>query len=211
MSISFGPNLVSGLVGAPSVGAGEQFAALAAFSHAPASVCRTPPAPRRGKSMARRLAGLVSIATLLATPLAASADEAANEALARRFYAEVNARNIDAFDAFIAPDFVDHSAAPGAPNGVASVKADLRGFVAAFPDLKIENDRVIAKGDYVTVVSSGKGTNTGPLMGMAPTGKPVQMGAIDVWFVKDGKLAEAWHVEQLLQMMMQIGAMPAAK
>jgi hypothetical protein len=51
----------------------------------------------------------------------------------------------------------------------------------------------------------------GAFLGMAPTGKPVQMGAIDVWLVRDGKLAEAWHVEQLLQMMMQIGAMPAAK
>lgn len=87
----------------------------------------------------------------------------------------------------------------------------MRGFATAFPDLKIVNDKVIAKGDYVTVISTGTGTNTGPLMGMAPTGKPARMGAIDVWLVRDGKLAEAWHVEQLLQMMMQRGVMGGAQ
>lgn len=164
---------------------------------------------QRGKTMLGRLAMTAAVLAPLAAP--AVADEAANEALARRFYAEVNARNIDAFDELFAADFIDHSAAPGAPQGIAPVKKEMEGFVTAFPDLKLVNDKVIASGDYVTVISTGAGTNTGPLMGMAPTGKPVRMGAIDVWLVRDGKLAEAWHVEQLLQMMMQLGVMGGAQ
>ena len=46
---------------------------------------------------------------------------------------------------------------------------------------------------------------------MAATKKPFEFHAIDIWLVKDGKLAEVWHVEELLQMMMQIGAMGGAK
>jgi predicted ester cyclase len=107
-------------------------------------------------------------------------------------------------DEFFAADFIDHSAAPGAPQGIAPVKEEMQGFVTAFPDLKLVNDKVIVKGDYVTVISTGTGTNTGPLMGMAPTGKWAKVGASDVWLVRDGKLAEAWHVEQ---MMMQLGVM----
>ena len=146
---------------------------------------------------------------LLAVPFAtaAIADEAANEALARRFYTEVNAGNIAAFDEFVAADVIDHTAAPDAPQGVAAVKAELSGFLKAFPDMKITNEKVIAKDDFVTVISTATGTNTGPLMNMAASGKPVTIHAIDVWQVKDGKLAEVWHVEQLLQMMMQLGAM----
>lgn len=141
----------------------------------------------------------------------AMADEAANEALARRFYTEVNAGNIAAFDQFIAADMVDHSAMPGAPAGLPAMKHEMEQFTAAFPDMKIQNEIVIPKGDYVTVISTAAGTNTGAMMGMPATGKPVNFGAIDVWKVKDGKLAEVWHVEQLLQMMMQIGAVPMPK
>ena len=64
----------------------------------------------------------------------------------------------------------------------------------------------------MTVVSTAKGTNDGKMMEMPATNKPVDFKAIDVWLVRDGKLAEVWHVEQLLQMMTQMGAMtpPAA-
>jgi steroid delta-isomerase-like uncharacterized protein len=150
---------------------------------------------------------LAAVAAVLLTPFAAHADDAANETLARRFYESINAGNIDAFDGFMAADFIDHSAVPGAPNGLPSVKAELKGFRVAFPDVRIEPEKVIVKDDYVTVISTSHGTNTGPLMGMPPTGKPVVIGSIDVWRVKDGRLAEAWHVEQLLQMMAQLGAL----
>jgi steroid delta-isomerase-like uncharacterized protein len=137
----------------------------------------------------------------------AMADDAANEALAKRFYTEFNAGNIDAFSEFIAADVVDHSAAPGMAGGIDSLKKEMKDFKAAFPDMKLENQKVLASGDYVTVISQAAGTNTGPMMGMAATGKPVKFQAIDVWLVRDGKLAESWHVEQLLQMMTQLGAM----
>lgn len=170
-------------------------------------------APIAGLGQRPTMLGRPAMTAGVPAPLAApaAADEAANEALARRFYLEVNARNIDAFDEFFAADFIDRSAAPGAPQGVAPVKQEMQGFVTAFPDLKIVNDKVIAKGDYVTVISTGTGTNTGPFMGMAPTGKWTKIGAIDVWLVRDGKLAEAWHVEQLLQLMMQLGVMGGAQ
>jgi steroid delta-isomerase-like uncharacterized protein len=157
---------------------------------------------------------MLLVMPLLAGPLAAAAiaDEAANEALARRFYTEFNAGNVSAFDDFIAADFIDHTpTVPDAPQGLEGVKHEIQGYLAAFPDARIVNDRVIAKDDYVTVISTLTGTNTGMLLGMAATGKPVKINAIDVWLVRDGKLAEVWHVEQLLQMMMQLGAMGGGK
>jgi predicted ester cyclase len=138
---------------------------------------------------------------------AALADDAANEALARRFYTEFNARNFDAYDEFIAADLVDHSAPPNAPTGLAAVKEEMKGFAAGFSDMQLDNEQVFVSGDHVTVISRAHGTNDGPTMNMPATNKPVDFQTIDVWLVKDGKLSEVWHVEQLLQMMTQLGVM----
>jgi len=152
-----------------------------------------------------RLALLVFLAGApLAT--AASADEAANAALARKFYEAINSRNLDALDAIVSKDFLDHMGDPQQAHGVEGLKQSLSPFLASSSDLKFVNDPVIAKGDYVTVVDTISGTNDGEMMGMQPTKKQFEFNAIDIWRVKDGKLAEAWHVEQMLQMMMQIGA-----
>jgi hypothetical protein len=94
--------------------------------------------------MARRLAGLVSIATLLATPLPPVRTRLPTRPSPVVSIAEVNARNIDAFDAFIAPDFVDSQRAPGAPTE-SPASGGPQGFRGRVPDLKIENDRVIAR------------------------------------------------------------------
>ena len=158
-------------------------------------------------------ARVVLVAALAAAPFVAvaSADEAANEALARRFYAEINARNLDALNEFVAVNFVDHNAPPGAPQGLEGMKAGLKPFLASSSDLKITNDLVVTKGDYVTVVDTAKGTNDGSMMGAPATNKPFEFHAIDLWLIKDGKLAEGWHVEELLQMTMQLNPPAAAK
>ena len=160
----------------------------------------------------RLFVGVLALGALTLTVWPVFADDAANEALARRFYTAVNAKNFDAFAEFIAADVVDHTAAPDMMAGLEGMKKELQGFTTAFSDMTIVNDKVLVSGDYVTVISTATGTNDGMMMGMPATNKPVSIKAIDVWLVRDGKLAEVWHVEQLMQMMMQIGAMkpPAA-
>jgi predicted ester cyclase len=148
------------------------------------------------------------VALFVAGPLAeaALADEAANEALARRFYAAVNARNLDSLVEFVAANFIDHDIPSDALNGLAGLKLGTKMFMDSSSDLRIANDLVIAKGDYVTVLDTVTGTNDGPLANIPATHKPFTFHAIDVWLVRDGKLAEQWHVEEQLELMMQIGA-----
>lgn len=157
--------------------------------------------------MQRVLLTLIAAAALALATLPVFADDAANEALARRFYTEFNARNFDSFPEFIAADVVDRSAAADAKSGLEMMVGEMKGFAAGFSDMQITNEKVLVSGDYVTVISTARGTNDGEMMGKPATNKPVEFQAIDVWLVKDGKLAEVWHVEQLLQMMTQMGAM----
>jgi ketosteroid isomerase-like protein len=150
---------------------------------------------------------LVAVLVVL-TVTSAHAGEAANAALARRFYVAFNARDLDSLDKFMAPDIVDHNPAPGQAGGIAGVKTSLRGFFALSSDIQARNDLVIAKGDYVTVYSTATGMHTGDLLGVKATHKPFQIHTLDIWRVKDGKLAEGWHVEELLGILTQVGALP---
>lgn len=157
--------------------------------------------------MQKLMLTLIATVALAVAALPVFADDAANEALAKRFYTEVNARNFDSFPEFIAADVVDHSADPGSKQGIEMMVGAMKGFTASFSDMQITNEKVLVSGDYVTVISTARGTNDAEMMGKPATNKPVEFQAIDVWLVKDGKLAEVWHVEQLLQMMTQMGAM----
>jgi predicted ester cyclase len=42
-------------------------------------------------------------------------------------------------------------------------------------------------------------------MGIAPTGRPIEVTAVGIWRVADGKIAEAWLVFDALGMMQQLG------
>jgi steroid delta-isomerase-like uncharacterized protein len=133
----------------------------------------------------------------------------ANKALVRRFYDAFNKGDLDALDAFVALDVVDHNPLPGQGPGLKGLKEAMGQFHAGFPDIRVRNEDLLAEGNKVVVRSVARGTNTGSMLGMPPTGKPVEIGAIDIFVVKDGKVVEAWHVEELLQMMMQLGVVPA--
>jgi steroid delta-isomerase-like uncharacterized protein len=137
----------------------------------------------------------------------ARADEMASEALVGRFYAAVNAGDVDAFDEYVAADFVDHNAAPGSPPGVEGLKAAIRMLAAAFPDLRIRPEFTIAKADHVVVYASASATHRGPFLGIPATDRPVTFHGSIIWLVRNGKLAEVWRIEELLQVMVQIGGL----
>jgi steroid delta-isomerase-like uncharacterized protein len=134
-----------------------------------------------------------------------------NEAVARRFYEAINQGNLDAFDEFVAADLVDHNLVPGQAPGLEGLKQAIAGIRAGFPDFQVTNEEIIAQGDRVVVRSTVRGTHQGEFEGIPPTGKPVEIGAIDIWRVVDGKLVEVWHVEELLSLMGQIGAIPTGE
>ncbi len=149
------------------------------------------------------------IALLLVLPLAAvGAGKEGNAAIVHRFYVAFNTRNLDSLDKFMASSFVDHNPAPGQPAGLAGVKASLRSFFALSSDIQAHNDLVIAQGNYVTVYSTAAGTQTGDLLGIKATNRPFQIHTLDIWRVRNGRLVEGWHVEELLGILTQVGALP---
>ena len=138
-----------------------------------------------------------------------------NKALVRRFYDGVNSGQVDeVVDELVADDFVEHEenlpGMPEPPTDKEGVKIFFRTLLDAFDGLHNNVEDVVAEGDRVAVRSRVTGTHTGEFMGIAPTGRSIDIEVIDWVLIKDGKAAEHWGVTDVVAMMQQLGAMEGA-
>lgn len=132
----------------------------------------------------------------------------ANRSLVRRFYEQVwNEGNVEVAAEVFAEDYVRHDlrpteALPG-PEGQAKIAADFR---AAFPDLRMVVDLVLAEGDLVAARWTTEGTNTGAWAGRPPTGKRATFSGVNIFRLRDGKVVELWNHRDDLGLAQQLGA-----
>ena len=75
---------------------------------------------------------------------------------------------------------------------------------AAVPDLRWTIEDIQTYGDQIVVRGKATGTPTGEFWGAKPTGKSFNTMAIDIFTVKNGKLASAFHVENWLGALQQM-------
>jgi predicted ester cyclase len=70
---------------------------------------------------------------------------------------------------------------------------------------------LIAEGERVVGRFIFRGTHTGKLMNISPTGKHVAMAGIMVFRLEHGKLAEGWILIDNLSIFRQLGVLPPAE
>ncbi len=132
-----------------------------------------------------------------------------HEATARRLYDLINAGDVEGFSRHLADDFVEHEETPGLAPTKEGVKAFFQMQLAAFPDLRMAVEDVVANGDKVVARVRYTGTNSGEFMAMPATGKCVDVQLIDMFrFGDDGLLREHWGVLDALALMQQLGVVP---
>jgi predicted ester cyclase len=73
-------------------------------------------------------------------------------------------------------------------------------FLAAFPDIKVTINDMVAEGDKVAVLVTWKGTNK-------ETGKKIEMTNANIFRIANGKWAEAWNVTDI-RLAQQLEAIP---
>ncbi|MGY1809211.1 ester cyclase [Blastococcus sp. SYSU D00669] len=96
-----------------------------------------------------------------------------------------------------------------APEAAARMRRWVEPFLASFSDVRMEVVTVLVDGDRVVGRFRCSGTHTGPWLGHAPTGR--RFRRIDeVYFfrVDDGRIVEAWGLEDTLRRMRQLGLLP---
>jgi predicted ester cyclase len=134
-----------------------------------------------------------------------------NKALMHRIYEEVfNQKNLVAIDDFIAPNFVNHSAAQLGMTGgdLEHVKQFLSMVMQVFPDLHYTVEDLVAEGDKVVARLTISGTQQGAFMGIPPTGKHATISDIEIFRITGGKAVETWVQVDFLGLLQQLGAIP---
>lgn len=148
--------------------------------------------------------------SLLAFGFSNTAEEDKNVAAMKRFYDEVlNKGNLKAIDELVADNFVEHYLPdPSVPANKEGVKQMMTMLRTGFPDMQFLIIDMVAKGDKVWVYNTMRGTNTGSMMGMPPTGKKIDVKGLDIVRFVNGKAVEHWGLNDDLKMMQQLGLIP---
>ncbi len=132
-----------------------------------------------------------------------------NKALVRRVFEQgINAQDDAAIRETIAKDYVNHDMPAPSP-GSEGFRQVIGMFRAAFPDMRVNLEDVLADGDKVVTRGFFTGTHQGDFMGVPASGASIRVSYIDMWRIADGKAVENWVRLDMLSLMQQIGAVPA--
>ncbi len=83
-----------------------------------------------------------------------------------------------------------------------------RPFQAAFSDKVCLDEARLAEGEWMAAFGRQEATHSGEFMGIAPTGKRVEIRYMDFWKVQDGKIVDNWVMVDFPHVMQQLGVDP---
>lgn len=108
----------------------------------------------------------------------------------------------------LAADFVDHEMPPGTPPGPEAALQYRAMLLAAFPDIRVKIEDVVAEGDLVAVRAVWTGAHRGTFapMPLPPTHRTAQLTGMVFWRISDGKLAERWATLDRMGLYQQLTA-----
>jgi steroid delta-isomerase-like uncharacterized protein len=128
-----------------------------------------------------------------------------NKALVRRVIELWNKRDMDAFFDVLAPEYVEHL--PTGDVTLKQLKQYAHTFFAAFPDIRITIEDMVAEGDKVAVWVNWKATHQGEYLGIPPTGKKIDITVAMIIKIAGGRWSEFWNVTDV-RLMQQLGVIP---
>lgn len=122
-----------------------------------------------------------------------------NKSLVRRFYEEVvNTGDVSKLAEFVSPDELER------------MKDHVLGVRETYPDLHLTIEQQIAEGEWVVTRVTARGTHLGVWLGIRPTGQRLEMTAVNIDRVIDGRIVEHGGAANLFEPLLQIGAIRIA-
>ena len=131
-------------------------------------------------------------------------------AVVERMVDGLNDHQIDGIGAFFAESFRwMGNAGCGTKNGLREFQDNWqRPFQAAFSGKVCIDEARLAEGEWMAAFGRQEAWHTGTFMGIAPTGKRVEIRYMDFWRVKDGKIVDNWVMVDFPHVMRQLGVDP---
>jgi steroid delta-isomerase-like uncharacterized protein len=145
--------------------------------------------------------------TLLASCSYCTDDLDVHRTAARQFVEAINSNDLGSLDAVVSQDVVRHSrATPGVEvQNLEDFKNYIRRDKQSVPDSEISIEIMVADADYVAMLASYRGTQTGAMGPYPATNKPVDLRFIGILRFSDGKIVEIWAEWDNLSLFASLG------
>jgi steroid delta-isomerase-like uncharacterized protein len=135
----------------------------------------------------------------------------ASKRVMSRFTEFINSASAELAAELISPEaifYVPGRAEPmRGPDGYLAIIQMMRG---GFPDIQWTLEETVAEGDKVAARFTMRGTHHGTFLGVPPTGKTITVQAMNIYRLSGGQFIEERGQPDLLSLLQQIGAVPAA-
>lgn len=128
-----------------------------------------------------------------------------NKDIVRRYQDAYNTANYESLADVVAADVRTPNIASGMPPGLEGAIAVHRKTLLGMPDYLTTIEDLIAEGDKVVARVRITGTHTGDFWGVPPTGRQVNLTAIYIVRIADGKIVEHWGEEDGMKVFRQLG------
>ncbi len=123
--------------------------------------------------------------------------------MAERWADAISRGEIEVFDELVASDAIDHSG-PSDVIGRDGFKARTQAIHAAFGDVRVVVDFLMAEGDRCAWRWTLTALHHGPFLGVAATGARVRMAGINIQRIAQGCVVEHWSNSDQLGLLLQV-------
>lgn len=122
-----------------------------------------------------------------------------------RFFRDVmGAGELDLLDELAVDMYDDHVALPGQGYGRDGLKRRVARIRAAFQPRHRLHD-VIVDADLVAARWTLSGIHSAEFVGLQPTGKQIEFDGVDMYLMRDGRMAAHWNVVDMWAFYRQVG------
>ncbi len=137
--------------------------------------------------------------------------EEKKEFLRGYFQEIVRKGNLEVIPQFVASDILFWGPYSSAPIcGVKAFTELIAMLHSAFDDFHITAEEMIVEGDTVATRWTATGIHRGEFMGTGPSGEPFRFTGTGFYRIVEGKITEAWSLNNSVEVIRQLGQAPAA-
>jgi len=125
-----------------------------------------------------------------------------------RLYRAFSTKDVALLRQAVTPDWQYIPEPPGQKPGPDQMIPIFEDLANALPDMHIEILDMLVQDDRVGVRAEVSGTQSGPLLGIAATKKPIRFAIHSFHELRDGLVSKTWHLEDWLSVFRQLDAVP---
>lgn len=124
----------------------------------------------------------------------------------KKFGEAINTGNLQVMHDLVSPDAIEHDPAPRQDKGAQGYIDFFTNLRAAFPDLEVKVEHLVADEDSVAFAYTLTGTHEGYFNQMPPTGKKIKARGVQISRFENGRMVERWGSSDELGILKQLGA-----